>query len=644
MLVTSKNFQLAIEELKSQSEISLDTETTGLFPYKGDRLFSIICATQYDTYYFNFNRFGSYDEELVLSHALLVRGFSDLLSNDKLLVFLANAKFDMHMLSVEGVEFKARPWDVLTIAKTLNNTYMQYGLDAVAKREGFEKLDSVEKYIKENNLFDDKKNPRYDWVPLNVIQPYGEADARITFDIGKNQQEKVKIIAMDAAQNNQPSFYDLIQREIETTEVCFEIEKTGMRIDEDFIRKGIEHEKARTERARTSFMDLCGRELVDSNKALAGAFGSLGLVGGKTKKGNASFNKASLNQIRHPLGDVVRDYRDAIKRVSSYYTNFLSYADFGGIVHPNLKQAGAKTFRFSVTDPALQTLEKPDDDLEIPLEDQMRNSFVARHGSFLVAIDYKQQEYRLTADYAGEMALIHKIMEGEDVHTATAKLMGVTRQQAKTLNFMLLYGGGVAKLCLALMKPLGSEMQLKAITKKYIYKSTFIPSKHQELIDALATVTQELIDHDLPLLKEAHALQQKYFSSLPHTKNLIDRVQKSILRKGYIYNWAGRRLHFNDLRFAYKGPNYLIQSSGAEIMRGALIELRKFLKPYQTKILLSIHDEILFEMPECEFHLIPEIQKIMVNIYKPINGCYMDTDVKWGTAWGSLKKGVPVAA
>jgi hypothetical protein len=88
--------------------------------------------------------------------------------------------------------------------------------------------------------------------------------------------------------------------------------------------------------------------------------------------------------------------------------------------------------------------------------------------------------------------------------------------------------------------------------------------------------------------------------------------------------------------FAYKGPNYIIQSSGSEIMRRALIAVHEFLEPYKSKIILSIHDELLLEMTEDEFHLIPRIRELMVSVYPSKNGLPMSTSVAIGESWGRL--------
>lgn len=643
-LVTRGNFNETMELLCSARFIALDTETTGLRIHHNDRLFSIVASTATDNYYFNFKSYPS--EQVEGLPREWIKEFNNLRAE---IIYFANAKFDLHTLARDAVHLHQRKWDVLVVAKCLYNTHMSYSLDSVAARLGFEKLKTVEDYIAKHKLFTIEKlpgkktrtkNKHYDMVPLEIMQPYAERDSRITFDIGEQQRLRCAELEMFAIKNGYPSFNALIDREMRVTEVCYAIEKTGMEINGKHLCDALAHEQARALVACDAFTKISATPFVDSNKALKLAFGNLGISGGITKKGNASFTDKVLEGINHPLGEAVREYRDATKRANTYYQGFLSHADKDGIIHPSIRQTGADTFRFSITDPALQTLNAKETG-----QFKVRDSFMARIGTYLVAIDYKQQEYRLAADYAGEMALIKKIQAGVDVHTATADLMGVGRDAAKTLNFMLLYGGGVAKLCLALFAPTLSEMGLKAITWRYIYKSWPKEEGDAKIMQAeFAKLSQAEITANLPLLQNAYNLQQKYFSSLTKTKQFIDEVTKTAKEKGQIYNWAGRRLLFPNKRFAYKAPNHLIQSSGAEIMRCALIELHDFfIKIHaKTKILLSIHDEILLEMPPEEFDLIPKIREIMVNVYKPINGLMMDTSVKYGLTWAAMKEEQPV--
>jgi len=605
MIVTNDNFQQVLFDIFNARDLSVDTETTGLRPYHGDRLFSAVVSLGESSYYFNFNQGDGIAPENIL-HRNRLRELYDVVREKR--IFFANAKFDMHFLKKEGWGTEFYPWDVLVVDKCIYNRHLSYSLNSVAERMGLGSKDAdVMDYIKEHDLFDRveiagkksiQKNPRFDRVPFEIISKYALRDAELTYRIGQEQVRKVEELTdkYSAIKGYPTKFSDLIDRENQLTKVLFDIEERGMELDYEFIRKAKKREEQRIEEAKEKFKQLTGAELVDSNKQLSEIFRANGIVGGTTAKGNASFTDSVLEGIEHPAAEVIQDYRDAYKRLNTYYNSFTYHGDQEGIVRPNIKQAAADTFRFSITDPALQTLNSEDEG-----EFRVRDSFKARSGYVYVSIDYQAQEYRLTADYAGERELIRQINEGVDVHSATAKMMGVDRYSAKVLNFALLYGAAAPKIATMLKIP----------------------------------------------VDRAKVLKDLYFSKLGKVSLLINGIKKKIDERGYIFNFAGRILHFPVIEFeqdgvkkagnfAYKGPNYIIQSSGSEIMRRALIAVHEFLKPYRSKIVLSIHDELLIEMVEEEFYLIPRVRELMVSVYPSKNGLSMSTSVAIGDSWGRL--------
>jgi DNA polymerase-1 len=598
MIVTTEDFESSVETIRNCTSLSLDTETSGLRPYHGDRLFAITAAGAFGELYFGFGASG-------LDHALIPRIYEAVKGKT---VAFANAKFDMHFLCNEGWGTDYEPWDILVVDKCIYNRHLSYSLNAVAERMGFGSKDGgVMAYIKEHGLYDKeevqgkktvKKNPRFDRVPLEIISKYALQDARLTYEIYEAQLVKVQELTQKYSKiKGYPvRFSDLVADERKLTKVLFDIEHRGMGLDRGYIEKAKKREEYRIHKAKAKFTELTGAELVDSNKQLSQIFGANGIVGGTTAKGNASYTDAVLETIEHPIAGVIREYRDATKRLNTYYNNFTYCGDSEGIVRPSIRQTAADTFRFSITDPALQTLNSEDDG-----DWRVRDSFRARQGYVYVSIDYQAQEYRLTADYAGERNLISQINEGVDVHSATAKMMGVDRYSAKVLNFALLYGAAAPKI---------------------------------------ATMLKVSVD-------KATELKNLYFSRLGKVSSLINNIKSTIDSRGYIFNFAGRILHFPVIEFdqdgvkrrgnfAYKGPNYIIQSSGSEIMRRALIVVDGFLKPYQSKIVLSIHDELLLEMTEDELYLIPRIRELMVGVYTPKNGLPMSTSVAIGESWGRL--------
>ena len=599
MIVTNENFDQVIKIITECNSCSLDSETSGLRPYHGDRLFAITVGCESDVFYFGFGT-----EPTALDRAVIPL-ITEAMSGKR--VYLANAKFDMHFLAKEGCEFHFEIWDVLVVDKCIYNRHLSYSLDNVSKRMGLGSKNDIMEYIKEHKLFDSveipgkktkTKNPRFDRVPFEVISEYAMQDARLTYKIGKLQEEKVaELTATYCDIKGYPGkFSDLIKTECDLTKVLFDIEQRGMELDYEYINRAKEREEARIKAAKEKFTELTGAEFIDSNKHLSEVFRANGVVGGTTAKGNASFTDAVLETLKHPAAEVIREYRDAYKRLNTYYNNFTYCGDGEGIVRPSIRQTAADTFRFSITDPALQTLNSEDDG-----DWRVRDAFRARQGYVYVSIDYQAQEYRLTADYAGERGLIQQINDGVDVHSATAKMMGVDRYSAKVLNFALLYGAAPPKI---------------------------------------ATMLKVSVD-------KATELKNLYFSKLGMVSSLITNIKSTIDRRGYIFNFAGRVLHFPVIEFeqdgatkrgnfAYKGPNYIIQSSGSEIMRRALIAVHGFLASYKSKVILTVHDELLIEMVEDELNLIPRIRELMVSVYPPKNGLAMSTSVAIGNSWGRL--------
>lgn len=605
MIVSNNLIRECLSNIAQCTDISLDTETTHLSAYHGGKLFSIIVGTAHESYYFNFMGYGLKDMPYVLPRQLIPEIYQAVKGKR---VYMANAKFDLHFLTCEGWELNFEPWDVLVADKCIYNRHLKYDLKSVAERYGFKKSGDVMDYISEHRLYDrikqegkktESRNPRFDRVPFHIISEYGMQDGRITYDIGVKQIEKIRGLDTKyrAIKGYNHSFVELVENEMKLIPVLFRMEKRGMEVDSEYIKKAVEHEKKRIEEACAGFEKETGFKLVDSAKGLGPALAPLGVVHGTTEKGRASFTDDILrDQIQIKAVEHLLEYRDATKRCNTYYLNFAHCADRDGVIRPSIKQSAADTFRFSIVEPALQTLNSEDAG-----EWRVRDSFRARQDYLYVSIDYRGQEFGLAADLSGQRDLIDRINNGEDVHTATAEMMGVDRKKAKTLNFMLIYGGGAAKLAAALDVRLEKAKQLK----------------------------------------------QLYFSKLPRIAEFIQNTMKVADERTYVFNRFGRILHFPLIKFeqdgrmvesrlAYKAANYLIQSSGSEIMRAALISIDTFLTNHKSKLVLSIHDEVLLEMQESELHLIPKIRELMVNAYTPKNGLPMQTSVAIGKTWGNL--------
>lgn len=638
MLVGKSTFLSTVDQLAVfRRPIAFDTETTGLRPYQGDRLFSVILSDGLESYYFNFQPYPGVSNEFVLPRPWLKK-LQPVFSEAPVL-FAHNAKFDMAFLAKELLQFKAPIHCTQAIGRVERNDRFSYELAYLAKEIGFEKSDGVSEYIAKNKLYTLQTNtkgiaykvPHFDQVPLHIIQPYGEQDAKITWELGQSQIAKITgLHGSTPSGKNGP--LQILANERRLTETCFRMEQRGIRVNLEYCQRAAHFEESIAQEAAQDFKRLTGLEFIDSGKQLAKAFDLVGERYPKTVKGNPSFTDEVLEGFISPIAQLVRDYRGASKRCNTYYLNFLKFADSQGVIHANIRQGGTETGRFSYSDPNLQNLSKEDD---LTQEFVIRRAFIPREGFCFVMIDYEQMEYRLMLDYAKQMDVIAEVLVGMDIHEATAIQMGVERRYAKTLNFLLLYGGGVAKLCVALFKPTLELDILKDLVRVHFWKTAAKGGAWKE-------VPPGIVQENLVELTKAKDLMDLYFERLGDVKKFSSGVAKVAKERGYIRNWAGRICQFKHSQFAYAAPNHLIQGGCADVVKLAMNEIDEYLLNKQTRMVAQVHDELIFEVPQSEFEIVPHLRDIMAKVYParhlPLR---CSVDHSW-VSWADKVKGLPV--
>lgn len=597
MIVSRENFSSVLSDLLKESALACDTETTGLRMYKGDRLFSIIIASDKAEYYFNFALYeGCIENWLLRSHK---EALTELFLQNRRWYF-CNAKFDMHVLAQEGIELheEAEVFCNQALGRIVRNDLFQYGMDALCKRWlGRDKSTTVTDYcathelvLKEKEEWKKQSRTRalFHSVPLDVIAPYGCSDARNTYDLGKFVESALATIDTSTHRPARaPSILQVAHNEMRLTKTLFRMERTGVLIDREYCERALKAERDKFTKAAQDFRDITGLTFDDGPKTLTQAFEICGIPLQTTiKKGKTdattSFDKTVMGSIDHPLAKAVLAYRQSYKKATTYYMNFLGMCDADGIIHADMQQGGTKTGRMSCLHPNLQNLSKESpeqSDLELSIEEKsyIRRAFIPPPDHCFFLPDYQQMEYRLLLDYCGKLVpdgtdIIDMIMSGVDVHQATADKLGVTRYNAKTINFMLIYGGGVAKLATAL------------------------------------NCTKE----------EAQEHFRSYFAGMPHVVGFVERLREKASDVGYLYNWFGRRYTFEDRRRTYTtAPNWTIQGGCADINKISMNRCDEFLlkKKARTKLVLSIHDELGFTMHKNELDLARPLMAIMESVY-----------------------------
>ena len=610
MIVTKGDLKNGIlEKFMRSGCYGLDTETNGLRWWGGDRLFSIILADEEDSYYFNFSdkpdHLGNYaPQDNILSKEAFSE-FSQCFSNPGSTWFAHNAKFDIGMLSKDGMRVGGTIHCTEAVARLLDSSHFSYSLDNCVKRmnadlkiEGVEKDNAVDKYILEHKLFTWEtipgkkkrfKNKHFYLVPFDVIAPYGVTDGVTVRNLGEYQRGLLN----GELKNKHPMIRRVAHQERALTKVLFDMEEKGVQLDVAYTKKAQDLDVAASAKSKFDFYQIAGVEYVDSGKVFKEVFNRFEIPYPQTAKGNASFDKNSLETVDHPVARTILDIRKAEKRVSSYYSNFLYFLNREDeTIHADFRQAGTVTGRMSVRDPALQTIPKGKADIDEEEVDTfnataVRRCFVPFKNHCFFMPDYDQMEYRMMVDIAGETELIDKIInEGLDVHTATAEIVSCSRKEAKTINFLLLYGGGAQKLADALGKS----------------------------------------------INYARGVKSEYFRKLPNVKDWSQRVIAHCKRNGYVENWAGRVCKI-DAGFSYKAPNYIIQGGCADLVKKAMIEIDKLLTSRMSSMCLQIHDELIFNLHCDELGLAPKIVEIMETVYPHK---YLPLTAGPGYSWKSL--------
>lgn len=615
MIVTTDNVSEVINTLLACDRYSVDSETTSILPFKEtSRLFSIIIGTKHEVFYFNFQDYPNEGIEK-LPDSVFVEIKKILGQKDKTF-FLQNACFDMAFLAKHDIYILGKIYDLKFLDRIHWNQHMKYSLDEISKRWGSHKEDIAKKYVEDNKLAETVAYPEfnkeeslvhYELVPFEIMSKYAIQDGKATLEVGEKILQAIMQEDASVIEASIPKQMTIVENEARLVHTLFKMQNTGITVDLDYCREAKALYQKNCEIAAAKFKDLTGIDFVKGTTVFEEVFASEKEKWRQTDRGNWQWNKKVLSKFTNPAAGIAGEYAEAKKQLE-YFENFLWFADKDGIIHPKLDQAGTKTGRFSSYDPNFQNLTSPDkyDEDSESSEFPIRKALIPRPGFFFVMIDYAQSEFRLFLEYAKAIKLINEVNAGKDLHQANAEIAGVTRKQAKTIGFGLLYGQGIGTLTQALYDTKGDKAQVGSIYKHMI-RFGITPDD----VKAYATCTPEIISHDTELINKAVAIKKAVLHATPEFKFTMDNIKKAAENRGYIRNFYGRRLQFPDKRFSYQATNHLIQSSCADMLKIAMNKIDDLLLNKKTKMLLQIHDELVIHAHPSEIDLIPKIKAIM---------------------------------
>ena len=557
-------FNSLVKLLESAPHFVIDTETTSVYWRQAELVGLSFAVKAHEAYYVPLTHSLEGDElsNKQLNRDTVLTRLKPILENPKIGKIGQHLKYDAHILSLYNIDLLGN------IHENPNNWAMDtmlasYVINAAATRHGMDDL--ARHYLQTQTIsFEDvagkgAKQVSFDQVAIDIASDYACEDADITYQLFDIFSEK---LAND--ENNSKLLHEL---EIPTAEILCQMEANGILIKRPFLNelsKRFDEEIIALEKRAYEVAD---EEFnLGSPKQLGEMlFEKLGVPGGKkTKSGQYSTGEAVLSKIDHPLVEIVLEYRGLSKLKSTYTDALDNVADTEtDRVHTSYHQALTSTGRLSSTDPNLQNIP-----IRTATGRLIRQAFIAPKGRVILAADYSQIELRLMAHFSGDENLTRAFNEGLDIHTATAaevlgkaveEVSATERRNAKAINFGLLYG----------MSAFGLAKQL-----------------HMSRGEA-----QDYID--------------MYFERYPSVKDYMINTRASAVEHGYVETILGRKLYTPDInhsnRMVKQGAeraaiNAPLQGSAADLIKLAMIAVDKLLPKAQAKMLLQVHDELVFEV------------------------------------------------
>lgn len=592
-----QKLKAAIQEIGQPALLAFDTETTSVDPLQADLVGISLAAAPDKGYYFPV----AHREGQNLDLKQVQSSLGPLFWDSKIKKAAHNAKFDLLVLRQHGMDVDPITFDSMIAEWLCNPDSRMLGLKSLAWIKLNEEMTRIEDLIGTG-----KNQKSMDQVAIAAVAPYAAADAVMTLRLTGPLQESLQ------EHNAGKLFADLEMRLIP---VLAKMEENGILLDETLFEvfgKELEEHIAKLE---TQIFHLAGEEFnIGSPSQLADIlYKKLNLVppGGsrKTSTGKLSTAAGVLEEMRrdNPIVDLILQYRELTKLKSTYVDALpLQVNPRDGRVHTSFNQVGTVTGRIASQNPNLQNIPT-----RTEIGRRVRQGFIAPPGSRLLAVDYSQVELRIMAHIAQDKAMMDAFHKGQDIHATTAaaifdvpleQVSKAQRRHAKAINFGLIYG----------MSPFG------------------------------LTRTTDLT------LAEAENFVAEYFKEFPGVKAWLDRTRVEAAQQGYVETLLGRRRYFPNLK---AGTNYMmrqreereainapIQGTAADIMKLAMLALPPALEKagLKAKMLLQVHDELIFEVPEDEVAAtIPLVRQAMEGAYQL--SVPLLTEARVGQNWGELE-------
>lgn len=586
--------------LQNEKTVAFDTETDSLNAHTAHLVGFSLCNKAGEAVYVPVILPGGMFAPETIQKEDCIAELSRLLDDKEVVLIMHNGKFDLEVLTANGYdrEPKCRIFDTMVAAWLLNPDAMgktPYSLEYLGETKlglvGTEFKDLVGK----GETFAD--------VPLEKACPYGAEDADFTWQLYNLFKEQLKTEQLETL------FYSM---EMKVLPVLARMEERGIHLDKQALADYSKELAELITAKQQEIYDEVGHSFnIASTKQLQQVlFEERKLIPGKKTRTGYSTDTAVLEELSlrttDPVPQAILDYRGYTKLQSTYVETLPLLADNNSRIHTSFLQTGTATGRLSSRDPNLQNIPVRDDSGR-----RIRSAFTAEQGTVLISADYAQIELVILAHLSGDKNLCQAFIDGVDVHKSTASLIygvepdAVThdmRRFAKTVNFGIMYGMSAFRL--------SNELSISR------------------------TEAKQFID--------------KYFDTYADVKKFLNEAVQSARDKGYSTTLMGRKRVIHGINSRNKleaqgaervAVNTPIQGSAADIVKKAMIDVQEELDEANSpaRMLLQVHDELIFECPDDKTVLDENIRIIRTKMENAVSlKVPLRVSIESGKNWGTF--------
>lgn len=562
--------------IQEKGFVSLDTETTSQDPLNADLVgisFSLEPGT--GVYLPLAHRYVGAPPQLPWEEAREV--LKPILEDKTIRKIGQNIKYDAEVLARHGIRLGGIHFDTMVASYVINPSLRQHGLDFLAQHYFNHKMIGYAEVTA-------KGGGRFEVVPVDRARDYSCEDADIALRLKQVLEQQLR------EDQNLDLFYDL---EMKLLPVLMDMEMTGIKVDVSIFQDMARHLQGRLREMEQAIYAEAGMHFnINSPQQLGEVlFEKLKLPAQRktAKTGRYSTDMRVLKKLAaypHRIPKLVLQYRTLVKLKSTYLDALIKLVHKEtGRLHTSFNQTVTATGRLSSSNPNLQNIP-----VRSPEGREIRKGFVAEEGHRLLSADYSQIELRIFAHYSGDEAFAEAFQQDEDIHARTAaEIMGVApdavtpemRRIAKAINFGIIYGMGPQKLA--------EELEIDAKTAR-----SYIETYYARY-PGVTRYREAMV---------ARAREQRYVTTLFNRR----RYLPDILHKNRVIRAEAERM----------AVNTPVQGTAADLIKKAMIRIHDRLQRegFEARMLLQVHDELLFEVPEGELErLKPMIREEMEGVY-----------------------------